>query len=148
MSSRRTLLAAGCGLATLAVAGCLSDASAIETGDGEPFIIVTDGSTEVDAVTTGQVDSVGEINEAVPQDGPVVPITLADSGIDSLQNALEAIDGFSSPDSVELQILVDGEKLNSIGLSSGLADTIEAGEWNVVTDSREEAERLRDALQQ
>ena len=155
MISRRAVLAGGC-LAVAAVAGCLDDSEpSADSGGPDPdddrrLITVTDGSTEVEAVSYGDVSSVGAIDDPEQMDGPVVPVVLTDEGVASFRDALDEIDGLDSPDSVDIELYADNALINSFGLAPGLADSIAAGEWDgefiVVTDSREEAETLRDSL--
>lgn len=155
MISRRAVLAGGC-LAAVTVAGCLDDSEpSAASGSPDPdderrLITVTDGSSDIEAVRYGDVSSVGAIDDPEQTDGPVVPIVLTDEGVTSFREALDEIDGLDSPDSVDIELYADDTLINRFGLASGLADSIAAGEWDgefiVVTDTREQAETLRDSL--
>lgn len=175
MPTRRRFLAAS-SLAVVIGAGCLGgslsggsadagpdgdgndaddDESAERTADSnaasdEVLFTVTDGDEEVELATVGDVESVGDVQES-RRVGYHVPITLTDEGADAFAEGLETIGAFEDPPAHEVRTHLDGEVIYTAKLGTGLAASIESGEWDgdmrLVSDSRETAEEMKNALE-
>lgn len=159
MVSRRRYLQTTGSLALLTTAGCLSDGNGTEGSDGtdgggvdgDVFVSVSTGEESVDALSYDHVAGVGNVS----QDGSTSAYTLAvgitDAGIDSLRSALESVGGLEDPDAVELSVYQEGEVLNTFGLESGLAESLESGEFGgtfvLYLATEEDAQSLKSTLE-
>ncbi|MCU4742154.1 hypothetical protein [Natronoglomus mannanivorans] len=96
---------------------------------GDPFIAVTDGSEQREAVTYEQVDSIGEPTYSSRQ-GHTVPVQLTPAGTESYTTALEETGALESPRDAEI-VVYDGEGVHdTYSLGPDLAAAIEDGEYD------------------
>lgn len=96
---------------------------------GEPFIGVTDGDEEREAVTYDQVDSIGEPASSSRQ-SYTVPVQLTPEGTESYTAALEKAGALESPRDAEI-VVYDGAGVHdTYSLGPDLAAAIESGEYD------------------
>ncbi|WP_276253531.1 twin-arginine translocation signal domain-containing protein [Halomontanus rarus] len=96
---------------------------------GDPFIGVTDGNEEREAVTYDQVDSIGKPVSSSRQ-GHTVPVQLTPEGTESYTAALEKAGALESPRDAEI-VVYDGAGVHdTYSLGPDLAAEIESGEYD------------------
>lgn len=157
MVSRRRYLQTTGSLALLTTAGCLSNGENDGDGtgdggvDGELFVSVTTDDETVDALSHDHVATVGNVSQDGSSSAYTLAVSINDEGIDSLRSALESVGGFADPDAVELRVHHDDEVLNTFGLESNLADSLESGEFGgvfvLVLATEEDAQSLKSTLE-
>lgn len=149
MPSRRDTLSGIAIALAVSAAGC-SSLSPPKTKADETLAAVSDGDSEIEAISYGHVASVGEIRESVRIEGYTISVTLTDDGVDSFTNALETSGALEDPAEYEMRLYVDGELKQSSNLGRKFVESVRDGtfdgEFIVQLESREEAEQLRDAL--
>lgn len=149
MPSRRDALSSIVTALAASVAGCVSS-SPSSTEVGKTLVAVSDGDSEIEAISYDHVASVGEIREANYMDGYVLPVVLTDDGVNSFTNALESAGALENPADHELRLYLDGELKQSSKLGSNFVEAVAEGKFDgefiLQLESREEAEQLRDAL--
>lgn len=174
MPSRRAVLAST--VTVLAVPGCVGDgqvlgddggtitetptptstATATDTG-GETTSVATDVRFELHhrehdeewVLFTGEdVRAVGDVS--YQQGHYYVPMTLAESGRTRFAETFDEAGVYESHDDFSIHTVADGETVFEAGISRGLVDAVESGEWDGrfrtnAADERE-AERLAESL--
>lgn len=153
MVSRRRFLQTSGSVALLTSAGCLSDGGDDGNGgvDGELFVSVSAGEETAEALSYDHVAGVGNVSQDGSTSAYTLAVGLTDAGIDSLRSALESVGGLEDPDAVELSVYQEGEVLNTFGLESGLAESLESEEFGgtfvLYLATEEDAQSLKSTIE-
>lgn len=79
-----------------------------------------------------------------------VPVALTESGRTNFEETVETAGVYEAPDDFAVHTVVDGEPVHEAGLTRGLVEDIESGEWGgrfrSATATESDAEQLRENL--
>lgn len=170
MPSRRELLGT---LPVVALAGCVGrdesgaptpepDGTDTPTSTGSPtgtagptlapdtvLLTVTDGDSEVDLLTVGDIDETGAVDES-SSGAYVVPVELTPEGETGFEETLADVGALENPEAHEILTYLDGEVVFTASIAPGLADAVESGDWGgefrLAVEAEATARRLRQRL--
>ena len=121
MPSRRFVLSGVATTLEVNVAGCNTVLQTSTEAD-ETLVGVSNGETEIEAISYEHVDSVGDVRESVRLDGYTVAVTLTDDGIESFADALDTAGALEDQSDIEMRLYLDGELVSGGSTSPFVLD--------------------------
>lgn len=146
MPTRRKVVIYGSLLGAAGLAGCAGrepSGSTTDTGgttDGDAASSIDDDAAleatlELDSdekqvlFTTADIATVGAVSMR-GRTGPSVPLELTADGTESVTETATAVGLDTSYERATITVTLDGERINRVGISAELAETMASGEWS------------------